>query len=234
MAQAAETAGEEARRPRFATRVGIDPWSEVLRELDGVVLEVVESRAERIKRFRVLYPEAYMLLEAGTMLKPPATADELGEAERRLGLSLARPHREFFLTSNGLTLPAYCLFQPLQELRSYPEADPLGAELLEWYFEEVDSPSDSEYFSYDDPGTNDEIRAEYARSAVALNGAVPESHVASKEFGWILLVREVRFDDGEYEIWEHGSWHNRRYRTFGAYFESARQAIVESLDLLSI
>ena len=174
-----------------------------------------------------------MLLEAGTMLRAPASDDELGEAERRLGVSLSQTHREFFLASNGLTLQAYCQFQTMQELKQYPEADPLGAELLEEYFDEVNGPSDSEYFTYEDPGTSYEIRAEYARSAIALNGAVPESHVASKEFGWILLVREVRFDDGEYEIWEHGSWHNRRYKSFGAYFESARTAVVESLDLLS-
>ena len=163
------------------------------------------------------------------MLNPGATEAELEAAERSHNLRLPPSYREFLRASSGLRLPAYCRFVSCSEVIAYPQANPSGYEALLEYREDVPSPPNDEYFVY---GTEQDgfcIRPEYAASALALNGPAPGSFVASKEFGWVLLVREVSFPGGEHEIWEHDSWSNRRFTSFADYFASARVAIIESL-----
>lgn len=226
-------AAEKAREPSFDTKPGIDSWVDVLAELDEIVMPAIRSHGEKLRKFPGLFQEASLLLSSGSMLQNPASTTEIAATETRLGLPLPPSYVNFLHASNGLLLPAYCKLASVSELCSYPKADSVGAELLEEHFGEIDEPSDEKYFNYTQ---HDDFcfRAKYARSAIALNAPIPGGVVAAKEFGWVLLVTEVSFDSGEYEIWEHGSWHNRRYRSFAEYFLRARQSIVESIDSFAV
>ena len=234
LAQAAQEQAEARRRPIFETRLGKDPWSECLHELDHIVVSFLRKYEERVKRFHKVFPEAKCLLERGTMLREPACLQAVTTAERALGVPLPVSYRQFLAASNGLVLPRYCQFVPVQELVPYARADPEGLEVLLSSWEDVPEPSDEEYKrAYEDPKSDSPIRAGHAASSIALNGPVPLGRVETKEFGWILLVPQEQTGPEECEIWEHGSWHNRRYLTFESYFTAARAHVAESLEWIA-
>lgn len=106
-----------------------------------------------------------------------------------------------------------------------------GVDPLDDHFGDIDEPGDADYFNYQQ-GDDFRCRAPYARTAIALNGPVAGSLLASKEFGWILLVTEVSFPAGELEFRERGSWRNRRCASISACFAQARREIVGSLGCL--
>ena len=219
----------EARKAlAFKTRVGIDSWFNVLEELDLRVMTSVRRSEEHILRFKKLYPGAIELLACGTMLRPGASCLEVQMLEARLGLTLPPEYKGFLKASNGLLLPQYCKFASTDEIGTYEEADPLGADALDNYLEDVGEPADKEYKRYG--GKQDPlcIRAGYARRSLALNRPVTDKSGIGQGFGWVLLVREIKFESGEYEVWNYDPWGSKRYEGFAAYFKAARKLIDES------
>jgi hypothetical protein len=139
--------------------------------LDGVgyVRGLVSAWDERLRRdvsrFDLLAPEA---IESGTLLRAPATEEDIAEAERRLRVRLPPSYRAFLLTSNGAWASSLgpetqrwgrtCRhgFVPVQEIVPVAEADPFLLEI--WTTEAVftdphrdrppvgDEPSDVRYY----------------------------------------------------------------------------------------
>jgi hypothetical protein len=227
-AKEAQLVREARKALAFKTRVGVDSWFNVLEELDLRVMASVRRSEEHILRFKKLYPGAIELLACGTMLRPGASSVEIQMLEARLGLTLPRGYVEFLRASNGLLLPQYCKFASTDEIITYEEADPLGADALDDYLEDVEEPRDEEYKRYG--GKQDPlcIRAAYARKSLALNCPVTEQSGIGQDFGWVLLVHEIKFESGEYEVWNYDPWASKRYEGFAAYFKVARKMIDES------
>ena len=116
-------AGEMVREPNFDTTPGADPWNDVLSELNELVMHVVSSKRQNIQKVPKFFPEAAALTEAGSMLRQRARASR----PQKQGRSHSSPwYTDFPSSSNGLLLPAYCKFCSVDELASYPIADPEG------------------------------------------------------------------------------------------------------------
>jgi hypothetical protein len=227
-ARQAQIARETRKAHAFKTRVGIDPWSSVLGELDLRVMESVRKSEARINRYKKLYPGALELLACGSMLRPGASSADLEALESRFEFPLPSQYKDFLRASNGLLLPQYCKFGSTTEVEAYEAVDPLGANALDEYWEDVEEPTDKEYFRY---GRNQHplcIRAAYARKSLALNRPVTDNSGIGQGFGWVLLVREVRFETGEHEVWNYDSWGSKRHEGFASYFTAARKVIDES------
>lgn len=223
-------------RPAFETRLGTDSWEAVLGELDRLILNRLRSGDSKLRRYGAAYPAAIAVLEKGTMLREPASADELKGLEAKFEIRLPASYRGFLEASNGLSLPMDGQFVAAHSVLLYKTADPIGAALMEELedgFEgDFQEPTDAEYFDYSDPQRTCLIRPRYIRTALALNGPDGENLDVGKGIGWALLVRDLRFDDGEYEIWQQAFEHHCRFPSFAAYFSCIRRSIVGSLDWL--
>ena len=236
LALAAMEAQERTRRPNFETVVGLDSWRAVLHELDRMVLDHLLASEGKVRKFGAVYPAAVSVLDAGTMLRSPARKEEIAELEKRVEIVVPPSYRAFVETSNGLMLPMEGQFLEVGNVRSYPEIDPLGSGLMEEFAEDFEDefkePGDQEYFCYDNPEQSKVIRPRYAKSALALNGDNGEFSHVGKAMGYALLVREVRFENGEHEVWQQAfEWQNR-FPSFAAYFSEIRRTIVESMAWL--
>ena len=126
-------------------------------------------------------------------------------------------------------------FLPASQVQPYPDLDPFGAGLMEEFAEDFEDdltePEDEEYFDYSQRGAS-AFRPRYARSSLALNGPLISGAGVGQAFGWALLVTEVRFDDGEHEIWQQGFEFHNRYPSFAGYFNEIRSSIVDSVGYL--
>jgi hypothetical protein len=221
-------------KPKFKEIVGVDSWVKSLRELDGIILERLRRSEQKIERYRSIYPSAVALLKIGTMLREPATAQEILELEGRTGVTLPPTYRAFLKASNGLNLPVHGQFLSTRDVQSYSQIDPMGAGLMEEFAEDFEEdfpePSDEEYFQYSSPEMAQLTRPRYAKTALALNGPDGEMSHVGKAMGWALLVREVRFANGEHEIWQQAFEWQFRFNSFAEYFSAIRQTIFESVD----
>ena len=232
-ARAAMAARDAENKPKFLTVVGGDSWLAVLHEIESFVIGRLRKSEERVRRYGSLYPGAVAILNTGTMLRSPATAQELHEFEERFQITIPPSYRAFLEASNGLRLPVDGKFLSSGEVQSYREIDLVGADLMEEFaedFEEDDlDPPDDQYFQYSSRENAQLIRPRYARTALALNGPDGEYCHVGKIMGWALLVREVSFSNGEFEIWQQAFEEQYRFASFSDYFSAVRHVICESV-----
>ena len=105
-------------------------------------------------------------------------------------------------------------------------------EFAEDFEDDFLEPSDEEYFQYSSREKAQLTRPRYAKTALALNGPDGETSHVGKIMGWALLVREVRFANGEYEVWQQAFEWQFRFASFAEYFSAIRFTIFESVDRL--
>jgi hypothetical protein len=223
-ARAAMAAKDAEKKANFQTVVGVDSWREVLRELQEFVLGHLRCSEEKVRRFGRIYPSAVSILDTGTIFRNPVTQPEIRDLEERLGIIIPPSYRAFLEASNGLHLPTDGKFLSSSEVRAYRELDPMGADLMEEFAEEF-----AEEFEALDPPDERYYQYSYARSAIALNGPDGEYAPVGKVMGWALLVREVRLDNGEFEIWQQAFEVQDRFASFSEYFASVRHTIYQSV-----
>ena len=223
-------------QPNFETVVGLGSWRAVLHELDRMVLDHLHAAEAKVRKFHAVYPGGVAVLDAGTMLRAPAREQEISELEERLEFSIPPSYRAFVETSNGMTLPMDGQFLEVGKVSLYPEIDPLGSGLMEEFAEDFEDDlqesGDQEYFRYDKTELFKVIRPRYAKNSLALNGDNGEISHVGKAMGYALLVREVHFENGEYEIWQQAFEHQNRFPSFAEYFSEIRRTIVESVAWL--
>ena len=232
-ARAAMAAIDAEKRPNFQTVVGVDSWGEVLRELQEFILGHLRCSEEKVRRYGTIYPSAVSILDTGTIFRNPVTQPEIRDLEERLGIIIPPSYRAFLEASNGLHLPTDGKFLSSSEVRAYRELDPMGADLMEEFAEEFEEysldPPDEQYYQYSCRESAQLFRPRYACNAIALNGPDGEYAPVGKIMGWALLVREVLFDNGEFEIWRQAFEDQYRFASFSEYFASVRHTIYQSV-----
>ena len=119
-----------------------DVWMPILSRLSAVLLQSEDFEDE-------LTPEAG---SSGWCGLPPASEEEVLEAEARLGLTLPPSYRSFLAVSNGWR-PFDNLIERLMtvlEIGYYRKIDPEDVAMTQKYFQENDI-SDIDYLDYDNP-----------------------------------------------------------------------------------
>jgi hypothetical protein len=163
---------------------------------------------------------------------PPASEEEILEAEKRLGVSLPPSYRSFLAISNG-----WCPYNsfierllPVEQVEWLRMADPEGvSKFVEFYQTEV--LSDVEYLDYDNENhseifedRSEILRKEYHPDCLLVGKARLPSPVGGE---MILLNPRVISADGEWEaiFFAEGAPFKKRCRTF-------RDLVSWEIDLL--
>lgn len=148
---------------------------------------------------------------------PGATAEQLTEAERRLGITLPPSYRTFLQISNGWPLPGYTvprLFST-HEIEWLQQQDPQVVAI--WTYDPLPiTLSETEYLDYSQHAH--EFRAEHLKTALAIS----EREWAGSAV--YLLNPQVITTDGEWEAWLFAHWLPGviRYPSFHTLIEAER------------
>jgi hypothetical protein len=163
-------------------------------------------------------------LENGTLMREPATANAISEAESRIGRGLPESYKRFLLASNGFLVhgldaqdgwlrPVECIGW----LHAH-EPDLVSA----WSRSEYHVPDDL-YFNYGPDQDPVHLRTEYMASTLQVSDFV-DSVV-------ILLNPEVADEHGEWEGWDFGNAYPGayRYRSFEGLMMGLRARTVANI-----
>lgn len=189
--------------------------SKLLHEYDKTILNLIKNakydRQDKDDK----------ILSIGTVLKEPASTQEILEAEDRLQIKLPKSYKEFLRVSNGI----YSIYGEIEEESLWPvnklvrvaEYDP---DITDgWEGADV---SDEEYFIYGNSQDPVIFRSEYLETAVA---------ISSEYDGFIFLLNTEIYIDEESEIMDLSSRHPGvfRYKNFydflGYFFEESIETI---------
>lgn len=152
--------------------------------------------------------EELLALKNGTLCFPPATEEQVREAEIRLGVRFPQTFRSFLLFSNGFIQPAMGggsgKILGVAQLDLYSN---LYQEKYEIFKNMAVESSDRKYAIYGQAQDEASFRTSCADSLIAIS-----THDTPSIY---LLNPEVVFDDGEFEAW-YFNFHSgaNRYRTF--------------------
>lgn len=167
------------------------------------------------------------VVSAGWLGAAPATAEEIAEAERRLGLSLPPSYRAFLQLSNGwLDTGIYDEeLSRVDEINWLAQTEP---DILEAWMQEADEEGDytsEEYHAYGDAQDETIIPKQYLRELLQISSTGDEL---------LLLNPKVVNAEGEWEAWFLADWIPGAYRypSFQALMESIYQDFNDSLNAL--
>jgi hypothetical protein len=153
-------------------------------------------------------------LSRGSILRAPASQEDIASAERRLGARLPTSYQRFLQASNGLALHA--LDAEDAQLFGTSELAWLrdkGCALVDAWSQSGSGCSDEAYFVYGQAQDCVNIRPEYMKSALQLSDYVDSAVV--------LLNPQIVDGHGEWEAWDFGNNFPGAYR-----FRSFQQLMV--------
>ncbi len=141
---------------------------------------------------------------------------EIEEVETRLGIELSPQMRRFYKTTNGLDLTHIDgsfherIFE-ISKIRNYTDLSPGAAR--DWIGDKVYPVPDEEYFVYGEEQDPCNTRLEYLRTAIAISDEEANST--------LLINREVRFANGEWEIYDLSTYlaGAARFNSFYSFLE---------------
>jgi hypothetical protein len=171
-------------------------------------------------RFDLLAPEA---IQHGTLLREPASEEDIVIAERRLGVTLPPTYRAFLLCSNG----AYASslgperqhwgdtyrhgFVPVQELTRFADSEH-GRFLIELWTEELaDGFMDP---TRDTPPTGDEV------AQVGYYAPMKDAFLISRPIEAFADLLVPRAGSEEWEVWTFANDGAGAYRSFAAFLRN--------------
>jgi SMI1 / KNR4 family (SUKH-1) len=162
----------------------------------------------RLRRARnPLIPPQQSLLAAGTLLRDPATAEQIDQLQGRLGLTLPESLRAFYLASNGLRslwggVEAHNDFLPVNEVNWLRERDP---ELIRIWQTTAYNTTPERYADYGPNQDPVHIRTDYMDKMICLTPIL--------DGGGLFLNSALRFPSGELEAWDFSVKNPGAYRT---------------------
>jgi hypothetical protein len=177
-----------------------DVWMPILSRLNAVLLQSEDFEDD-------LTAEARSSSWCGS---PPASEEEIVEAERRIGLTLPPSYRSFLSVSNCWR--PYDNFVerllPVQEIKPYRDADPKDLAAIQRMDE--DDISDSDYVDYDSEEHSGALRPRYYADSILV------SQAWGVESERVLLNPSIISIDGEWEVIFSAYWipGNHRFRSF--------------------
>jgi hypothetical protein len=170
------------------------------------------------------------LLREGTLLMPPAPADEIQAAEQRLGLAWPPALQALYAASNGLHAIIDYGQAPIT-LLPVSQTDwlhQLAPDLVRiWADEQPFDATDAQYFRYGPGQDTVHLRSRYMKHLLCLSPVV--------DSGVLALNPAVRFPDDEYETWDFSVKYPgaHRFRSLAELLEMQCEADCSNLDLWS-
>ena len=173
------------------------------------------------------------ILSEQSILLTPASDVAIQETENRLSLSLPPTLLEFYRLTNGMRLDERHWLAPVEKFEFLRERYPAVIKSAKKIASEYSLPpvTDDEYFMYGNDQDENVFRYEYLENAIVLSQDFEDSlDIDYKENIIWLAVPDVRFNEGELEIWHYHAYGCGRFRSFSeairAHYESWQQNIV--------
>ncbi len=193
-------------------------WPAFLEQWSTEILGIVRAAPKALQDALVASS-----LERGTILREPASADQVRAAEERLGVALPGSVKRFYEASNGLTLIAFDAVSnelwPVEGISRFVDNEP--GFVADWEAETRPVP-DEVYFDYGPRQSSAAIRVDYLRTMWQLSPFV--------DAAVLLLNPNVIDERGEWEAWFLGVSlpGARRFRGFEELMMYVRTMTVKS------
>lgn len=194
-------------------------WEDFLEEWSSDAVEVTRSAGLDFS------PSFDRFIEAGTLRRPPATAERIRDREADLGFTLPDTLKAFFQISDGWRSPwreSGWTVLPLSEVGWLSRVDP---DLIRGWRRYRRLPSsDSRYFRYGPEQDPVDFRSHYLPRCIVLSNTWDDGSV-------LLLNTAITTYPSEVEAWEldHRLPGANRYRSFSELMEAIRQEELEGL-----
>jgi hypothetical protein len=142
------------------------------------------------------------VIASGWLEYPPATEDQIIQAETRLKTRLPSSYREFLKVSNGWHKPSILInhLSPVEEIdwfvtryRDWFNDWMVGRQYGQDLYESLDPVPDEEYFVYGEEQNPLTFREEFFQTALAISDA--------GNTAIYLLNPQIRTAEGEWEAW---------------------------------
>ena len=160
-----------------------------------------------------------------TLFYPPASMEQVDEAEKRLGVKLPFSYKKFLLVSNGFKIISSTYYnilsvENIQWLKDF-DSGLIDAYLHPFPTGKYPAVSDEDYFQYGEKQNSTSIRPEYLKSCLAVSGWGDAS--------LLLLNPEIKYN-GEWEAWAFANWYPGAHR-FKSFWDLVNEEFKSYLEI---